>query len=89
LTRKVCPSLDVHAGAIILAAAACTAMVFVCSYPTDGDPTYILVRDYVNGKAYLLSNLVQGWSITDTLDINNWGPILAYGTNGQLTGTLL
>jgi ACR3 family arsenite efflux pump ArsB len=84
LTRKVCPSLDVRAGAIILAAAACTAMVFVWSYPTAGDPTYILVHDYVNGKAYLLSNLVQGWSITDTVDINNWGVILAYGAMANL-----
>lgn len=29
------------AGAIILAAAPCTAMVFVWSYLTDGDPAYI------------------------------------------------
>ena len=32
------------AGAIILAAAPCTAMVFVWSYLTDGDPTYTLVQ---------------------------------------------
>ena len=32
------------AGVIILAAAPCTAMVFVWSYLTDGDPAYTLVR---------------------------------------------
>jgi ACR3 family arsenite transporter len=32
------------AGVIILAAAPCTAMVFVWSYLTDGDPTYTLVQ---------------------------------------------
>ena len=32
------------AGAIILAAAPCTAMVFVWSYLTDGDPAYTLVQ---------------------------------------------
>ena len=32
------------AGAIILAAAPCTAMVFVWSYLTDGDPGYTLVQ---------------------------------------------
>jgi ACR3 family arsenite transporter len=31
------------AGTIILAAAPCTAMVFVWRYPTDGDPAYMLV----------------------------------------------
>lgn len=32
------------AGSIILAAAPCTAMVFVWSYLTDGDPAYTLVQ---------------------------------------------
>ena len=32
------------AGAIILGAAPCTAMVFVWSYLTDGDPNYTLVQ---------------------------------------------
>jgi arsenite transporter len=36
------------AGAIILAAAPCTAMVFVWSYLTDGDPAYTLVQVSVN-----------------------------------------
>jgi ACR3 family arsenite transporter len=36
------------AGSIILAAAPCTAMVFVWSYLTDGDPSYTLVQVSVN-----------------------------------------
>ena len=36
------------AGAIILAAAPCTAMVFVWSHLTDGDPAYTLVQVSVN-----------------------------------------
>jgi arsenite transporter len=36
------------AGSIILAAAPCTAMVFVWSYLTDGDPTYTLVQVSLN-----------------------------------------
>ena len=36
------------AGTIILAAAPCTAMVFVWSYLTDGDPAYTLVEVSVN-----------------------------------------
>src|SRR5574341_1051953 len=36
------------AGAIILAAAPCTAMVFVWSYLTEGDPAYTLVQVSVN-----------------------------------------
>ncbi|HTP12243.1 MAG TPA: ACR3 family arsenite efflux transporter [Bacteroidota bacterium] len=36
------------AGAIILASAPCTAMVFVWSYLTDGDPAYTLVQVSVN-----------------------------------------
>ncbi|MGA2243909.1 MAG: ACR3 family arsenite efflux transporter [Verrucomicrobiota bacterium] len=36
------------AGLIILAAAPCTAMVFVWSYLTDGDPVYTLVQVAVN-----------------------------------------
>jgi ACR3 family arsenite transporter len=36
------------AGTIILAAAPCTAMVFVWSYLTDGDPAYTLVQVSLN-----------------------------------------
>jgi len=42
------------AGSIILAAAPCTAMVFVWSYLTDGDPAYTLVQVSVNDLIMLL-----------------------------------
>lgn len=42
------------AGAIILAAAPCTAMVFVWSYLTDGDPAYTLVQVGVNDLLMLV-----------------------------------
>ena len=41
------------AGAIILAAAPCTAMVFVWSHLTDGDPAYTLVQVSVNDLVML------------------------------------
>jgi len=42
------------AGTIILAAAPCTAMVFVWSYLTDGDPAYTLVQVSLNDLLMLL-----------------------------------
>jgi arsenite transporter len=42
------------AGAIILAAAPCTAMVFVWSHLTDGDPAYTLVQVSLNDLIMLL-----------------------------------
>jgi ACR3 family arsenite transporter len=42
------------AGAIILAAAPCTAMVFVWSYLTDGNPAYTLVQVSLNDLLMLL-----------------------------------
>jgi ACR3 family arsenite transporter len=42
------------AGVIILSAAPCTAMVFVWSYLTDGDPAYTLVQVAVNDLIMLL-----------------------------------
>jgi ACR3 family arsenite transporter len=42
------------AGVIILAAAPCTAMVFVWSYLTDGDPAYTLVQVSVNDLVMLV-----------------------------------
>ena len=42
------------AGCIILAAAPCTAMVFVWSYLTDGDPAYTLVQVALNDLIMLL-----------------------------------
>jgi ACR3 family arsenite transporter len=56
------------AGTIILAAAPCTAMVFVWSYLTDGDPAYTLVQVSVNDLimlvafAPIVTFLVQGAS---------------------------
>lgn len=56
------------AGTIILAAAPCTAMVFVWSYLTDGDPAYTLVQVSLNDLlmlvlfAPLVSLLVSGAS---------------------------
>lgn len=43
------------AGAIILAAAPCTAMVFVWSYLSDGDPAYTLVQVSVNDLIMLVA----------------------------------
>ncbi len=43
------------AGAIILGAAPCTAMVFVWSYLTDGDPNYTLVQVSVNDLIVLVA----------------------------------
>jgi ACR3 family arsenite transporter len=42
------------AGTIILAAAPCTAMVFVWSYLTDGDPAYTLVQVSINDLIMLV-----------------------------------
>jgi ACR3 family arsenite transporter len=42
------------AGTIILAAAPCTAMVFVWSYLTDGDPAYTLMQVSVNDLLMLI-----------------------------------
>jgi ACR3 family arsenite transporter len=51
------PSLadEYIAGAIILGAAPCTAMVFVWSYLTDGDPAYTLVQVSVNDLIILVA----------------------------------
>ena len=43
------------AGVIILAAAPCTAMVFVWSYLTDGDPAYTLVQVALNDVIMLVA----------------------------------
>lgn len=42
------------AGAILLGAAPCTAMVFVWSYLTDGDPNYTLVQVAINDLLILI-----------------------------------
>ena len=43
------------AGAILLGAAPCTAMVFIWSYLTDGDPNYTLVQVSVNDLIILVA----------------------------------
>ncbi len=43
------------AGAILLGAAPCTAMVFVWSYLTDGDPGYTLVQVTINDLVLLIA----------------------------------
>jgi ACR3 family arsenite transporter len=55
--RWISPELakEYTAGLIILAAAPCTAMVFVWSYLTDGDPVYTLVQVAVNDLIMLVA----------------------------------
>lgn len=43
------------AGAVLLGAAPCTAMVFVWSYLTKGDPAYTLVQVAVNDLIILVA----------------------------------
>jgi len=53
------------AGTIILAAAPCTAMVFVWSYLTDGDPAYTLVQVAVNDLILLFAFApIVTWLVT-------------------------
>jgi len=56
-SRWITPELarEYTAGLIILAAAPCTAMVFVWSYLTDGDPVYTLVQVAVNDLIMLVA----------------------------------
>jgi len=71
------------AGVIILAAAPCTAMVFVWSYLTDGDPAYTLVQVSVNdiimlvAFAPIVTFLVSGASnLTVPFKVLVWSVIL-------------
>lgn len=48
-------STEYLAGAILLGAAPCTAMVFVWSYLSDGDPAYTLVQVAVNDLIILFA----------------------------------
>lgn len=56
-TRWISPDVadQFMAGVIILAAAPCTAMVFVWSHLTDGDPAYTLVQVAVNDLIMLVA----------------------------------
>jgi len=56
-SRWIGPDLatDYLAGAVLLGAAPCTAMVFVWSYLTKGDPAYTLVQVAVNDLIILFA----------------------------------
>jgi len=72
------------AGGIILAAAPCTAMVFVWSYLTDGDPAYTLVQVTVNDLlmlvlfAPIIGLLVSGTSSLTVPYSVLWYSVLAF-----------
>jgi ACR3 family arsenite transporter len=67
------------AGAIILAAAPCTAMVFVWSYLTDGDPAYTLVQVSVNDLIMLvLFAPIVGLLVTGASSLTVPFAVLAY-----------
>jgi ACR3 family arsenite transporter len=72
------------AGCIILAAAPCTAMVFVWSYLTDGDPAYTLVQVSVNDLimlvlfAPLVGFLIAGASSLTVPFMTLWYSVLLF-----------
>ncbi|MDF0674152.1 MAG: ACR3 family arsenite efflux transporter [Nitrospira sp.] len=67
------------AGTIILAAAPCTAMVFVWSYLTDGDPAYTLVQVSVNDLIMLvLFAPIVGFLVTGASALTVPLPVLFY-----------
>lgn len=83
------------AGCIILAAAPCTAMVFVWSYLTDGDPAYTLVQVTVNDLimlvlfAPIIGFLVSGASsLTVPFDVLLYS-VIAFIVIPLTIGTLL
>lgn len=67
------------AGCIILAAAPCTAMVFVWSYLTDGDPAYTLVQVSVNDLIMLvLFAPIVGFLVSGASSLTIPVPVLFY-----------
>jgi len=67
------------AGAIILAAAPCTAMVFVWSYLTDGDPGYTLVQVAVNDLIMLVAFApIVTWLVTGASNLTVPFDVLLY-----------
>lgn len=83
------------AGCIILAAAPCTAMVFVWSHLTDGDPAYTLVQVSVNDLlmlglfAPIIGLLVSGTSsLTIPYEVL-WYSVLAFIVIPLTLGTAL
>jgi len=83
------------AGCIILAAAPCTAMVFVWSYLTDGDPAYTLVQVTVNDLLMLvlfvpiIGLLISGASSLSVPYAVLWYSVLAFVVIPLTIGTLL
>jgi len=83
------------AGCIILAAAPCTAMVFVWSYLTDGDPAYTLVQVTVNDLlmlalfAPIIGLLVSGTSSLTVPYGVLWYSVLAFIVIPLALGTAL
>ena len=67
------------AGGIILAAAPCTAMVFVWSYLTDGDPAYTLVQVSLNDLIMLvLFAPIVGLLVAGASNLHVPFPVLLY-----------
>jgi ACR3 family arsenite transporter len=67
------------AGTIILAAAPCTAMVFVWSYLTDGDPAYTLVQVALNDLIMLVAFVpIVGLLVSGASDLTVPYPVLVY-----------
>jgi ACR3 family arsenite transporter len=83
------------AGCIILAAAPCTAMVFVWSYLTDGDPAYTLVQVSVNDLimlvlfAPLVGFLIAGASSLTVPFVVLWYSVLLFIVIPLTAGTLI
>ena len=69
------------AGAIILGAAPCTAMVFVWSYLTDGDPNYTLVQVSVNDLIILVAFIPIVGLLLGITDV-----VIPYGTLAASVG---
>ncbi len=71
------------AGSIILAAAPCTAMVFVWSYLTDGDPAYTLVQVAVNDLIMLVAFVpIVGLLVSGVSNLTVPYPVLFYSVIG-------
>jgi len=83
------------AGTIILAAAPCTAMVFVWSYLTDGDPAYTLVQVSLNDLimlvlfAPIVRFLVKGASSLSVPFVVLFLSVLAFIVIPLTVGTIL
>ncbi|MEY2701142.1 MAG: hypothetical protein RIQ52_1897 [Pseudomonadota bacterium] len=67
------------AGTIILAAAPCTAMVFVWSYLTEGDPGYTLMQVAINDLIMLVAFApIVTWLVTGTSNLTVPFDVLLY-----------